>query len=96
MMKKIRDLIKKRGTFDKKNIDEKSIFYIFQSIVGREYGSKGTKSIAPVMYKNRKLFIKAEGSTWANEIWMNKGELIEKVNKKIGTEEIKDIKVKSI
>ena len=38
------------------------------------------------------LFIKVESSTWKQELYMQKNEIISKINKKIGKQTIKEIR----
>lgn len=93
-MKKIGDLIKSKNGLKKPLIDEKSIFYIFNKIIEREYGSRGLANLKPDFLKDKKIFVKAKGSVWANELWLNKEEIMEKINREIGSEELKEVKIK--
>jgi predicted nucleic acid-binding Zn ribbon protein len=95
-MKKLSDiLIREKETRRKPKLDEKSIFYFFERIVEKEYGSKGLANLKADFLKNGKLFIKAKSSAWANELWISRKEVVEKLNKEIGSQEIDEIKVKS-
>lgn len=94
-MRRLRDLIKKKKKTPRGSIDEKSIFYVFESIIKAEYGRKGVENVKPVLYKGKKLFLRSRRSTWTNEIWASKEDLIEKINKKIGSKEVIEIKVKN-
>ena len=91
-MKKISQFLKRKD-FKKTVLDEKTVFYIFNKIVKKEYGEKGSEKIKPKLYKNGKIFVKAANSNWANEIWMNKEELIKKLSKELETKDIRDIKM---
>ena len=42
---------------------------------------------------NGVLFIKVESATWKQELYMQKNEIINKINKKIGTKAIKEIRL---
>ena len=92
-MKKINQLLKHR---DRKItvLDEKTVFYIFKKVIKQEYGNKGEENLKPDFYKSGKLFIKTQGSSWASEIWINRQDIIKKMNQELNTEEIKEIKVK--
>jgi predicted nucleic acid-binding Zn ribbon protein len=78
----------------KKQWDEKSIFYAFQRVVKDEYGNQGIKNFVPDFWKNGRLFVRVESSVWASELQLNRQELRAKVNKELGGEEIREIKVK--
>ncbi|EKD58985.1 MAG: hypothetical protein ACD_56C00013G0001 [uncultured bacterium] len=72
-------------------IDQQSVFYVFGLVIKAEYGRLGSENIMPVFFKDKKIFIKATGSTWASEIWLNRGYIVKKVNEQLGGEEIIDL-----
>lgn len=93
-MKKIGQLIKKNSiSFERKPtaIDEKSLFFIFQTVLREEYGKQGVGQVTAHFFKDKKLFVKTGNSNWANEVWLNREYLVRKINKEIGWEEIKEI-----
>lgn len=92
-MKKIGYFLKKKELVKKTALDDKSIFYIFNKIVKEEYGNRGIENVTMSQFKEKKLFIKAGNSNWANEIWLNRQSLIEKINKELGSEEIEELLV---
>jgi len=92
-MKKIGQLLNQKDLSEKKALDDKAIFYIFTKIIKEYYGNKGAENIKPHFYKRGKIFIKSLSSVWANEIWLNQKEIIEKINSEIGAEEVTDIKI---
>ncbi len=94
-MKKLGDLLNRNKVRKGANLDEKSLYYFFNKIIEREYGNKGLANLRADFLKNGKLFIKAKSSVWANDLWLNKGEIVEKINKEIGSKEIREIKIKS-
>ncbi|MCX6765394.1 MAG: DciA family protein [Candidatus Moranbacteria bacterium] len=94
-MKRIKLLLKGKKTSAKVNLDDKSIFYIFRQVVQKEYGSRGVENVTPQFFKKKTLFLQAKNSNWANEIWMNRRDIIRKINKEIGTEEVEEIKIKN-
>ncbi|HBI17379.1 MAG TPA: hypothetical protein DDY52_04530 [Candidatus Moranbacteria bacterium] len=53
----------------------------------------GVLNIKPSYYKDGTIFLKINNSNWANEIWLNKQMLIDEINKKIGENEVKEIKL---
>ena len=78
----------------KKQWDQKSIFYAFQRVVKDEYGAQGLKNFVPDFWKNGRLFVRVESSVWASELQLNRNELRVKLNKELGGEEVREIKVK--
>ncbi len=72
-------------------IDQQSVFFVFQLIIKEEYVVQGAENIKPVFFKDKKIFVKATGSTWASEIWLRRGAIVRKVNEKLGGEEIVDL-----
>ncbi|HBP00821.1 MAG: hypothetical protein UY41_C0005G0028 [Candidatus Moranbacteria bacterium GW2011_GWE1_49_15] len=90
-MKKIGHLLQNRKLTKKTPLDDKSLFYIFDRIIKEEYGNRGIENIKAEYLKGKKLFIKADNSNWANEIWLNRNNLIEKMNREIGSEEIDEL-----
>ena len=92
-MKRIGNILRSKIISKKTPIDEKSLFYIFKKIIREEYGNKGVENLKPEIFKNKKIFIKAMNSNWANEVWINRANLVKKINTEIGSDEITDISV---
>jgi hypothetical protein len=92
-MKKIGFLINKKEKISNKKLEDKDIFYLFNRIIKQEYGNQGVKNLKPNFFKNGKIFLKSDNSVWANEILLNKNEIIRKINQEIGSGEIADIKI---
>ncbi|NTW26718.1 MAG: DUF721 domain-containing protein [Candidatus Moranbacteria bacterium] len=90
-MKTLGSFIDKKTLVRRTVIDEKSVFYVFGLIIKEEYGKQGAENITPVFFKDKKIFIKASGSTWASEIWLRRSYIVKKVNKELGGEEIIDL-----
>jgi hypothetical protein len=90
-MKKIGNLLDKRKFARKTNIDQESVFYIFRQIIKEEYGARGAENIVPVFFKDKKIFVKATGSTWENEIGLQRKNIVKKLNARLGGEEIVDL-----
>jgi len=93
-MKVLGKFLKYRKIKSSCKLDQETVFYLFKKIVKVKYGEIGSLNIEPVFYKEGKIFVRAGNSNWANEVWLNKKLLVEEVNRKIGDEEIKDIKIK--
>jgi hypothetical protein len=92
-MKKIGNLLDKRKFARKTNMDQESIFYVFRQIIKEEYGRQGAENIVPIFFKDKKLFIKTTGSTWENEVRLQRKSIIKKVNSRLGGEEISDLAI---
>jgi hypothetical protein len=90
-VKKIGSLMNKGTLFRKTKIDQQSVFYIFNLIIKEEYGKQGAENIKPVFFADKKIFVKATGSTWINEIGLQKKQIVKKINEHLGGEEIADI-----
>lgn len=78
----------------KKYWDEKSIFYAFQRVIKEEYGAQGIKNFQPDFWKNGRLFVRTESSVWASELQLKREEIRAKMNKELGTDEVREIKLK--
>lgn len=94
-MKKIGNLLDKRRFAKKINIDQQSVFYIFNLIVKEEYGKQGAENIKPVFLKDKKIFIKTTGSNWASEILSQKKYIVKKINDQLGDNEIVDLVIEN-
>ena len=91
-MKLLKNFLNRKRFNKKTDLDEKTVFYIFKKVIKREYGRMGEENIQPRFYKKGKIFIKTQSSNWANEIWLNRQSLVEKINQELGSDEIKEIK----
>ncbi|EKE15622.1 MAG: hypothetical protein ACD_11C00116G0009 [uncultured bacterium] len=90
-MKKIGSLLQKKEFSNNVPLDEKSIFYVFGKVIKQEYGNFGVENFKAQYLKNGKLFIKAENSVWASELWLNREVIVEKMNRELGSSEIKEL-----
>jgi len=94
-MKKIGEIIKSNNGLKKAKLDDKSIIYFFQKIIEREYGNKGSENILTSGIRGTTLYVRSKSSTWANELWLNREEIKDKINKEAGTRAVWEIKVKT-
>lgn len=93
-MKELSKLLSLRKREFKQTVwDDKSIFFAFRRIIKEEYGSQGEKNLVPTFLKNKKLFIKAGSSNWANELYGNRSAIIEKINSEINSYQVDEIKL---
>jgi Dna[CI] antecedent, DciA len=93
-MKALSKFLKYKKLEKRKEIDSETIFYIFNKIIEVQYGEVGKANVKPSFYKDGNIFLEINNSNWANEVWLNKKMLIDEINKKIGGDDIKEIKVK--
>lgn len=92
-MKTLGSFIDKKKLTQRPNIDEKSVFYIFSFIIKEEYGRRGAENIIPAFLRDRKIFIKTSGSIWESEIMLNRKQIVTKINRELGAEEISDLAI---
>jgi hypothetical protein len=90
-MKDFKQLLKNKVVGRHAPLDEKSVFYVFQKIIKEEYGKQGIENLKPVFFKDNKIFVKAAGSAWGSEIWLNRENIVSLINKELGSNEIKEI-----
>lgn len=91
-MRAIGKFLESKKVIRKKDIDSESVFYVFKNIIKLKYGEMGVLNLKPSFYKKGVIFIKTSNSNWSNEIWLNRQMIIDEINKKIGEDEIKEIK----
>lgn len=72
-------------------IDEKSVFYLFESIIREEYGKQGQKKIRFESFRGGTVFVRMENTHWNEEILLEKSMIIKRMNAELGSEEIGDI-----
>jgi hypothetical protein len=90
-MKNLKQLLKQKKVGTHAQLDQKSVFYVFQTVIKDEYGRQGLENLKPVSYQDNRIFVKALESAWASEIWLRRGEIVKLINRQLGIEEIKDI-----
>jgi hypothetical protein len=93
-MKILKNYLAKKNIFQKRTLDDQTIFYVFKKVIKEEFGNVGAEKLIPDYYKNKVLFIKSESSTWASELWTNKARIVRKLNAELGEGSIDGIKVK--
>ena len=87
LKKVLKETIENSG-FKNAILQEKAVS-IWPDIVGKNI-SKISKAIR---VDRGVLFIKIESTTWKQELYMQKNEIINKINKKIGSKAIKEIRL---
>jgi hypothetical protein len=93
-MKILKKYLTKKNIFQKRTLDDQTIFYVFKKVIKDEFGNVGAEKFIPDYYKNKTLFIKSDSSTWASELWTNKVRIVRKLNAELGEGSIDGIKVK--
>jgi hypothetical protein len=74
--------------------DKETVFYVFKEVVQEYFGKVGLEKLVPDYFFSGSLFVRAQNSVWSSELWINRKEIIRKINKKIGEEFVKEIKMK--
>lgn len=92
-MKALKDLLKKQTIRRRLAISDKDVFYIFDKIIKQEFGNVGASKFTARHFSNKTIFVQTESSNWASELWLNRGKIIEKMNKELGEGVIREIKV---
>ncbi len=75
------------------NMDEKTMFFLFERIVGDFYGKRGRKVIHPVKYQGGILTVKVASPLWANELLIQEQELCQRLNQEVGKEVLQSVRV---
>lgn len=85
-------LAQKRHLKKQKELDEKTVFFVFLKVVQSFYGTRGEKkSVRPVHFYQKKLYLKPESSLWANEVFLQREKLIRETNNLLEGDYIEDI-----
>lgn len=93
-MKKIADFLQQKKEIKKEIVyDEKTIFFIFSKVIQKEYGRRGLCEFTPHLYRYNLIYVHAKRSSWAYELFTNKENIIEKINKELKKNEVKGLKV---
>ena len=76
-------------------VDEKTIFYVFHQVVEREYGTRGAANLTARYYKDKRLFVAAQSSLWAQEFQLARVSFCTLLNTELGQDVVLEIKVES-
>jgi hypothetical protein len=90
-MQKLGSFLDKKTLSKRLIVDEKSVFYVFEFIIKAEYGRQGFEKIKPILFRDRKLFVRISGGLWEGEISLRKKEILNLLNKELGGDEIVDL-----
>ena len=90
-MKDIKRLLGKKKLHTKNALDEKSIFYLFGTIVKDDFGKQGVENIKPISFNGGTLNVWIASSAWRDVLLENRAEIKKKMNCQVESEEIRDI-----
>ena len=91
-MRNLEDLLnQKRKPQKNKELDEKTIFFVFLKVIQELYGTRGEESLRPLRVHEKKIYVRPESSLWANEIYLQKEKLLKNTNLLIEGEYLEDI-----
>ncbi|HHH12349.1 MAG TPA: DUF721 domain-containing protein [Candidatus Moranbacteria bacterium] len=94
-MRNLKSLIEKYSPRARSvKLDEKTICHLFEKLIESEYGRRGAAAVRPVRFKKETLFVRTDGSAWAQEIWLRREDLREALNRRIGRETVRKISAK--
>lgn len=74
-------------------MDEKTIQFLFEKVIQEYYGVKGKSNVLALGFKDGVLILGIYKSLWQAEVSINKEELRESLNKKIGEELVTSIRI---
>ena len=91
-MRNLEDLLnQKRKPQKSKDLDEKTIFFVFLKVIQELYGTRGEESLRPLRVQDKKIYVRPESSLWANEIFLQKEKLLKNTNLLLEGEYLEDI-----
>lgn len=83
----------KRFPAKKSNIDEKTVLFLAERLILRQYGVRGRENIIPKSFKEKRLSVFCRSSLWMNELWMNRDTFASDMNTELGGDFVSDIKI---
>lgn len=76
----------------KLDIDDKTLFFLAEKVISSLYGTRGRENVIPRYFHEGKLHFSCHSPLWANELWMTRDTLRERLNREIGHDLVKEIK----
>ena len=76
----------------KKQLEASGIVEIAQGVLAEMFGQEQAKHTKPLFLKNRTLTISCTSSAVAQEVRLNQLSIVEKINEKLGTNEVDRIR----
>lgn len=80
-------------TLPKGEVDEKTIFFLFNRIIEEQYGKRGRSIIHPSRYQERVLTLRVMSPLWANELVLQETVLRKRLNKALDEEIVQMIRI---
>ena len=96
-MRAFKDIASKaqyRDLHQKKELDDKTVFFAFERIITDWYGSRGKENIYPEQWKEGILVVRVRSSLWLTELIMHKEGITAAVNAFLGSAYIERIDLK--
>lgn len=72
--------------------DEKTVFFLAEKAIRELYGVRGSENVSPRLFRSGKLFLSCRNPLWANELWMSRETLRDRINHELGYEGIREVK----
>jgi hypothetical protein len=76
----------------KTEIDDKTLFFLAEKVISALYGTRGRENVIPRYFRDGKLHLACHSPLWANELWMTRDTLRERLNREIGHDLVEEIK----
>lgn len=78
----------------KTSFDTKDVFYVFSRVIKKEFGEIGGAKFQADYFGKKVLVVKCFSPAWAQELWLNKGKIIELMNLELGEGSVEKIRTK--
>lgn len=93
-MKDLKTLLNKRKDLKKVAFDNKDVFYVFSRVMKKEFGEIGAAKFQADYFGKKVLVVRCESPSWAQELWLNKEKIMEKMNEELGSGAVEKIRTK--
>lgn len=81
-----------KDTSMKKQVEAAGVVEHAQEVFLDQFGEEGALHVKPLFLKNRTLTVTCTSSSIAQEIRLNQAQIVEKINKKVGKNEVDRIR----
>lgn len=92
-MRSLKEHLVQESRARKRVIDEKTIFFLFEKEIKIRYGERGHQMIFPFSFRGQILGIKTKSPLWANELWLEREDIVRALNVALGDEVVKSFKL---
>jgi hypothetical protein len=97
-MKSIKDIIQRKKSFsqgtDKRELDEKTIIKVFEEVVLSEINNLLAEDLRETYLNKKIIYVKTAHPAVASEIWRKREKIRNSSNHILGSNEIKEIRMK--